>query len=182
MPGPKHPHPSPAGIHLKAFLLRASRSPTPTALALGPEHRAMETWPRNFRRKIIPQPQEGASHPLREPQLVVHHPHPAPPAPPVPGETPWGYGECWGSTFEFVGTDGWETRVQKFPKTAETVKMEKARVRPEEGRGGRVGPTTRSILGMLAKDNHLKASLRGKKKNLVSQLVMRLVTAGTVSR
>lgn len=37
---PKHPHQSPAGTHLKAFLLRASRSPTPTALALGQEHRA----------------------------------------------------------------------------------------------------------------------------------------------
>lgn len=55
---------SPAGIHLKAFLLGASRLPPPIALARRPEHRATETRPRKSKRKIIPQPEEGASHPL----------------------------------------------------------------------------------------------------------------------
>lgn len=46
--------------------------------------------------------------------------------------------------------------------SAETVKVEKARVRLEEGRGSWVGPTTRSILRVLAKGDHMKASLRKK--------------------
>lgn len=46
--------------------------------------------------------------------------------------------------------------------SAETVKVEKARVSLEEGRGSWVGPTTRSILCVLAEGDHLKASLREK--------------------
>lgn len=49
--------------------------------------------------------------------------------------------------------------------SAETVKMEKVRVRPKEGRGGWVRPATRSILCVLAKGDHLKASL-GEKYSL----------------
>lgn len=55
---------SPTGIHLKAFLLGTSRLPPPIALARGPEHRATGTKPRKSRRKIIPLPEEGASHSL----------------------------------------------------------------------------------------------------------------------
>lgn len=119
LPGPRHPHRSPAGIHLKAFLLGASRLPPPIALALalGPEHRATETRPRKSRRKIIPQPMEGASH-LPFPRC--HHKSQHAPFPFRSARclrTPWGFRERWSSTFKFVGTDGGEARVQRFPKT-----------------------------------------------------------------
>lgn len=88
LPGPKHPHQSPAGTHLKAFLLRASRSPTPTALATGQEHWATKQSQESSGEKSspaaggrLPSPSLGGHH---KPQLVVHHSHPAPR---VPGDT-----------------------------------------------------------------------------------------------
>lgn len=53
--------------------------------------------------------------------------------------------------------------MQRFPKTPQKmVKTEKVRVRPEEGRGGWVDPATRSVFCVLAKGDHLEASLREK--------------------